>query len=680
MISKIAESLHMPRVAKIKNGTNKRLIVFKFISSNFAHLNPISTTPQSQNGLAVGDTLYSWRTRLYLDFKHGLMKHHLEPRTTDFHVSLKSFMTQDLFIFTFDMFDLASNNLTLFNWDTFKRTIGIGCHKNLSLFQNRINSNVSVESSSYNVRNKLACVYSSGVSKNLLHNISSCDKSVIGMVRFRQLVSEKGRLLRAGTSHCNVTKNDRNEYHVVSKRKIGGPLTRKGLLYSSLVFIIKRAPENATSVWGPFTVTSWVGILAAYTVTAIAFGIIKIVTMNNLDNSWYEFIISQFFSFINGERTFLQKEMTSIGDTSTGAGLVFDDKDNVTFDGSTYRCSEWRVDNGAFIGARRISVKSLSVPVENVDNSETSLTGNLRGSRQQNRGKISKVILYGTIRLISFILLAMYEGKLYNTITFPNGNAKLMESFEDLISSEKYIVKLTNEAKKYENITEKIRGNITTSSYVDSNVNAANKSRSGKLVESVNILDCVNWVESGDANHACVGYEFELRNLHKAQKSDKILIKSKQKLLRFGTGASTRFGRRRGFTMFPGGFQISKWILESGILQLWSVVENAFMESFINPNWNDPFKVFTIRDYLGLFVIYSLLLILASIMFILEHTIVIGRKVLRNSEVKDTWRSISTTRFGSKFKNILCCKEWKLSCVVFATKWRDRRYVHSSTV
>ncbi len=216
-------------------------------------------------------------------------------------------------------------------------------------------------------------------------------------------------------------------------------------------------------------------------------------------------------------------------------------------------------------------------------------------------------------------------------------------------------------------------------------------------MESVNILDCVNWVETGpDPNHACVGYEFELRNLHKAQKSDKIVVRSNKRLLRFsatgGSGARLLSGRRRGFTMFPGGFQISKWILESGILQLWSVVENAFLESIVNPHWGDPFKVFTIRDYMGLFVVYAMLLVLATIMFLLEHIVRLLKKIADCKKVCKFFKSIKSWNCRMNGKSCwmrmrcqdFCCIGNCSSCEVPSwlrimrgstlDKWRGRKY------
>lgn len=609
-----------------------------------------------------------------------------------------------------------------------KNTIWIGCSNgvNFSRFGNR-----------------QVCIYSlrKGFA-TLFGNISHCtsDSAVAMHIdRFHQLMGSHNAGAGENTTgfHIPLVKRrghessgsnglDENETPtqssgmavggMLSRRRLDPLSSRKGFLYSSLVFITKKVPENnnnsnstSSSVWGPFTVASWLGILAAYTLTAIVFGIIKLVTLNNLENSWYDWVIGQLLGFLlsvekvggTGTTTMLKDKQEEYGrericsviSSSTVIGGINIEDENANRFLSVAGWGHGQDGNSSQMEIRRISVKSLagdqiqpSFPNEPAKG-ENGQSTFVQVKCSQTRGKISRTILYGTIRLVSFIILGLYEGNLYTTITFPK--SKLVATFDELISSDKYLIKVSSEAAKMENITARIQGgNFSTPAGFSEErflteppelKGAANRSTfgstsgssggEGKFVESVNILDCVNWVEAGpDPNHACVGYEFELRNLHKAQKSDKIVVRSNKRLLRFSaTGGSmqgsSRFlsggRRRRGFTMFPGGFQISKWILESGILQLWSVVENAFLESVVNPHWGDPFKVFTIRDYMGLFVVYAMLLVLATIMFLLEHIVRLLKKIADCKKVCNflKGRKLWNCRMKSWGMRI-SCKDW----------------------
>ncbi|CAL8144186.1 unnamed protein product [Orchesella dallaii] len=637
-------------------------IAYKYTSPRFVHLKHNSASQRSK----LHDQTLTWKLQ-YLSFKYGRLgfKSHKSKLGSGL-APFNKFIQQDYVIYTLTQLEIYDPRV-LFNIHIYRHSIMVGCP--FSSVERNGNSSHSSPLDTIQDVNNITCAYSHKNDKKFLSSANRCkmvfrlDKYTLPSLKRRWCKKVLLENPEGFKLSCNRSEEDISG---LMKRKLNPMPSNKGYLYSSLVFIAKKAADNVTSVWGPFTVASWIGILAAYTVTAIVFGVIKIVTMNNLDNSWYDCIINQLLSLMNEERAIRQKELATVSKT-------VDENENV-MENNTDKLNRLYV-SGVYTKMRRISVKSLTVPegscsVDSRRPSETSFV--FRESHSQN-GKMSKAILYGTIRIVSFILLALYEGKLYNTITFPK--SKLVASFDELISNDKYFIKVSSEAAKFENITDKIHGNLTAVTTMSN--------QSSRVVESVNIMDCVNWVESGpDPNHACVGYEFELRNLHKAQKSEKILVRSKQKLLRFGSASSRFVSRRRGFTLFPGGFQISKWILESGILQLWSLVENAFMESLINPNWSDPFKVFTIRDYLGLFVVYSLLLILASIMFLLEHSISFGKRLLRKTKVKAMWKALKrhSRRLRQKVSYARCksiCLNAKFRATMKFSKLNGKKYCRS---
>lgn len=695
----------------------------KFSSFRFAHLHHSSFSASTGSlKFLNAQQQQTWRKLLYLTFRQGkrvaysdLTASFGSTKKSTYISAWNSLTQKDLFIVTFDMARLLGSvtskqdrmndihSISLYGGrrlqSASKYVIWIGCsHSANPVVDTAALSFNAVQASTLLLPNHTSqlCIYSShkGLA-NLLGNISHCKYSRLTMHidRFYQFLDNQtinpgvgviGRwglheppVKRRWVDFGNSDHGPQDLSPPMTRHKLD-PLGRKRFLYSSLVFITKKLPESNTTngVWGPFTITSWIGILAAYTVTAMVFAIIKIITVNNLENSWYECIFNQLLSLVSDERDLLpqpEKMVRPASSFSIGIDMV-DENDNKLF----MHSEKSFMNTTQFINVKdELSEHNLFEPKISVNpfvatergassiRDESHVTP-MKFNCYQSRGRISKSILYGTIRVVSFVLLAMYEGKLYNSITFPK--SKLPATFDELISNDKYFIKVSSEAAKLENITSRIKGNTTFEQLPlgfdkqnlspNRSVSAASDGipLSGKFAESVNILDCVNWVESGpDPNHACVGYEFELRNLHKAQKSDKILIRSKQRLLKFGstgrasvvmtgsshssTTASMRYlNRRRGFTLFPGGFQISKWILESGILQLWSIVENAFMESVINPSWSDPFKVFTIRDYLGLFVVYFMLLIFASIMFILEHIVTVLKKLAKSKKARKTVR------------------------------------------
>lgn len=155
----------------------------------------------------------------------------------------------------------------------------------------------------------------------------------------------------------------------------------------------------------------------------------------------------------------------------------------------------------------------------------------------------------------------------------------------------------------------------------------------------MDISNCIDWVESSPAkkydNHACVGYEFELRSLHKSHRFDKLITTKNHGNYRMElTGENHKLSRRRGWTkhdllhkvskssnkrLVAGAtsLRISKFpfrLMDTGLMQL---VHTTFTDS-IWSGTQSPSKVFTIKDYSGLFLVFVVLLIISSFLFVCE--------------------------------------------------------------
>jgi hypothetical protein len=375
---------------------------------------------------------------------------------------------------------------------------------------------------------------------------------------------------------------------------------RNGLVLNSLVFISGKIPssEGVSEVIGPLSVASWIGLALAYAITAIVFGVVKTLTINNLDESLYECVMHQLLKIMNEESV----NGTSVIRVQTG-------KDDT-------------IDSSELHESRRMHRQ------RNIFSNNTYFSSSQENTREGSDCQITKAILYVTIRVVSFFLIASYEGKLYNSITFPQPH--LVATFEELVASDQYSIKVTKEALHIRSLgIPASKSNLSQFSHSSlsenqslmfpnhkrAEANEMSLPNTSRIIDIVTVEDCISWVESKPDSNACIGYEFELRNLHKTHRFDKLVAKSNKKLFRHGMRRHTGGRRSR---LFPGAFQISKWIMESGIMQLWNLAETSFTDTISDVGQMHHTKTFTIKDYIGLFMVYFVLLFLSFVLFLSE--------------------------------------------------------------
>ena len=308
---------------------------------------------------------------------------------------------------------------------------------------------------------------------------------------------------------------------------------RKGALLKSLVFLARKRFSTLEDILKPLNLFTSMVIIVTSGAVAVVLAVIKMVT-SGPDQTWYDYFIQQILDLVQDAR---KKKTEENGN----------------------KAEEEKVESRLDVGMN---------------------------------GKMSRSVLHGTIQIVSFILVAIYEGKLYSTITLPK--SRFISTFDDLLTNDKYTIKLSREAADVSLI-----------------LGAKNLSVMNRFSQSFNIEDCISFAERS-VSHGCVAYDFELRNLPKTQRA-KMLQEEKF----FAKTKTSIIGRQKIPMTFHPAAHISRWILEAGFFQFWMLAENVFTDSLITSK-TSPHKLFSIKDYLGLLVVYAFLLFLATLVFCSE--------------------------------------------------------------
>lgn len=196
---------------------------------------------------------------------------------------------------------------------------------------------------------------------------------------------------------------------------------------NSLIFISKSLSEEEQLelILDPLTLASWLGIITAYLITVIIFGTIKSIAVNNFDESLYSCVMHQMVKLLyKGDlETALYKSDTR---------NKFEQHDKKL----NNMLSRTDIESGS---NKNVTVLQLLVEQENNEQNDTKEADDV------HHGRPSKAILHSTIRIVSFLLIVAYEGKLYDAVTFPK--SEITGTVQDLVTSGKYSVKMTKDVK-----------------------------------------------------------------------------------------------------------------------------------------------------------------------------------------------------------------------------------------